>query len=91
MGPVLYVTLRGASESDLVRLPHAEEAPELATQGRPVSRRHEAPFELSHEGMGDARPDVRVSTTDWARPGSVSSAPSAAAAAANEGTPGVTV
>ena len=46
---------------------------------------------VSASGMGDARPLVRVSTTDWPMPGKVSSQPSAAAAAANEGTPGVTV
>ncbi|MNL87742.1 hypothetical protein D3C87_2170570 [compost metagenome] len=44
----------------------------------------------SPSGMAEARPEVRVSTTDCATPGSVSSAPSAAAAAAKEGTPGVT-
>ena len=37
-----------------------------------------------------ARPEVRVRTTDCARPGRVSSAPRAAAAAATEGRPGVT-
>ncbi len=46
---------------------------------------------FSPSGMAVARPEVRVSTTDWHRPGRVSSAPSVAAAAANEGTPGVTV
>ena len=40
--------------------------------------------------MVEARPGVRVSTTDCARPGRVSSACSAAAAAAKLGTPGVT-
>ncbi len=45
---------------------------------------------VSPSGIGEARPAVRVRTTDCARPGSVSSAPSAAAAAAKEGTPGVT-
>ena len=33
-------------------------------------------------GMAEARPEVRVSTTDWLRPGSVSSASSVAEAAA---------
>jgi hypothetical protein len=46
---------------------------------------------VSPGGMEEARPGVRVRITDWATPGSVSSAPSAAAAAAKEGTPGVTV
>jgi hypothetical protein len=46
---------------------------------------------VSPSGMALARPDVRVKTTDWASPGSVSSACNAAAAAENAGTPGVTV
>ena len=46
---------------------------------------------VSRSGIGEARPEVRVSTSDWARPGSVSSRFSAAAAAAKAGTPGVTV
>ena len=41
-------------------------------------------------GIFEARTAVRVSTTDWAIPGRVSSWPSAAAAAAKAGTPGVT-
>ena len=45
---------------------------------------------VSPSGMEEARPGVRVSTTDCASPGKVSSAPSEAAAAAKEGTPGVT-
>ena len=46
---------------------------------------------ISAGGIADARPEVRVSTTDCATSGRVSSWPSAAAAAAKEGTPGVTV
>ena len=46
---------------------------------------------FSLAGMAEARPDVRVSTTDCASPGSVSSRCSAAAAAAKAGTPGVIV
>ena len=42
-------------------------------------------------GMAEARTAVRVTTTDWAMPGRVSSPPSAAAAAAKAGTPGVIV
>ncbi|RBP13172.1 hypothetical protein DFR50_112147 [Roseiarcus fermentans] len=45
---------------------------------------------LSLSGIAEARPLVRVSTTDWATSGRVSSRRSAAALAANEGTPGVT-
>jgi hypothetical protein len=46
-----------------------------------------ASFSLS--GMAEARPEVRVSTSDCATPGSVNSRLSAAAAAAKAGTPGV--
>ena len=46
---------------------------------------------VSRSGIGEARPEVRVSTRDCARPGRVSSRSSAAAAAAKAGTPGVTV
>ena len=46
---------------------------------------------FSAGGIADARPEVRVSTTDCATSGRVSSWPSAAAAAAKDGTPGVTV
>jgi len=45
----------------------------------------------SPSGMRDARPGMRVSTTLWAISGTVSSRPSTAAAAANAGTPGVSV
>ena len=45
---------------------------------------------LSPEGIAEARPEVRVSTTVCATPGKVSSRPSTAAAAAKDGTPGVT-
>ena len=45
----------------------------------------------SPSGIADARTAVRVSTTDWHTPGSVSSTPSVAAAAAKAGTPGVMV
>ena len=41
--------------------------------------------------MGEARPETRVSTRLCATAGMVSSRPSAAAAAAKEGTPGVIV
>ncbi len=41
-------------------------------------------------GMAEARPLVRVSTTDWATSGRVSSRCNAAAPAAKAGTPGVT-
>ena len=44
---------------------------------------------VSPSGMALARPGVRVSTTDCATPGSVSSWPRVAAAAAKAGTPGV--
>ena len=44
---------------------------------------------VSRSGIADARPLVRVRTSDCATPGNVSSCPSAAAAAAKEGTPGV--
>ena len=44
---------------------------------------------VSPSGMADARPEVRVNTSDCATPGSVSSFPKAAAAAAKAGTPGV--
>ena len=46
---------------------------------------------FSAGGIAEARPEVRVSTTDCATSGRVSSWPSAAAAAAKDGTPGVTV
>jgi hypothetical protein len=46
---------------------------------------------VSRSGMALARPEVRVRTTDWATPGTVSSRRSRAAAAAKDGTPGVTV
>ena len=46
---------------------------------------------VSAGGIAEARPEVRVSTTDCATSGKVSSWPSAAAAAAKDGTPGVTV
>ncbi len=46
---------------------------------------------VSRSGIGEARPEVRVSTSDWATPGSVNSRFSAAAAAAKAGTPGVIV
>ena len=46
---------------------------------------------VSVSGIAEARPGVLVSTTDWASPGKVSSAPRAAAAAAKLGTPGVIV
>ena len=42
-------------------------------------------------GMGEARPETRVSTRLCATVGIVSSRPSAAAAAAKDGTPGVIV
>ena len=45
---------------------------------------------VSPSGIEEARPGVRVSTTDCASPGKVSSVPSDAAAAAKAGTPGVT-
>ena len=41
--------------------------------------------------MAEARPGIRVSTTLWTRPGTVSSRPSVAEAAAKAGTPGVSV
>ena len=44
---------------------------------------------VSPSGMAEARPEVRVNTSDCATPGSVSSFPKAAAAAAKAGTPGV--
>ena len=48
--------------------------------------------ELSRvSGIAEARPDMRVSTTLCATSGTVSSRPSAAAAAAKAGTPGVSV
>ncbi len=43
------------------------------------------------DGIAEARPEVRVSTTVCATPGRVNSRPSTAAAAAKDGTPGVTV
>ena len=46
---------------------------------------------VSAGGIAEARPGVRVSTTDWATSGSVNSRRRAAAAAAKAGTPGVTV
>ena len=46
---------------------------------------------FSAGGIDEARPEVRVSTTVCANSGSVSSCPSAAAAAAKAGTPGVMV
>ena len=46
---------------------------------------------VSVGGMAEARPEVRVSTSDCATSGRVSSWPSAAAAAAKDGTPGVMV
>ncbi len=45
---------------------------------------------VSRSGIGEARTAVRVNTSDCAIPGSVSSWPSAAAAAAKAGMPGVT-
>ena len=45
----------------------------------------------SPSGMALARPGMRVSTTLCATSGTVSSQPSAAAAAAKAGTPGVSV
>jgi len=47
--------------------------------------------ELSLSGIAEARPEVRVSTTDCATSGKVNSLASAAAAAAKAGTPGVIV
>jgi len=49
------------------------------------------PSSVSPTGMALARPEMRVSTRDCATRGTVSSCPSAAAAAAKDGTPGVTV
>ncbi len=46
---------------------------------------------VSFGGIDEARPEVRVSTSDWATSGRVSSRFRAAAAAAKLGTPGVTV
>ena len=46
---------------------------------------------VSPSGMREARPETRVSTTLCATSGTVSSRPSAAAAAAKAGTPGVSV
>ena len=46
---------------------------------------------VSPDGIAEARPEVRVSTTDCASSGKVSSWPRAAAAAAKDGTPGVIV
>ncbi len=46
---------------------------------------------VSPSGMREARPEIRVSTTLCATSGTVSSRPSAAAAAAKAGTPGVSV
>ena len=46
---------------------------------------------VSPAGMAEARPGTRVSTTLCATSGTVSSRPSAAAAAAKAGTPGVSV
>ena len=46
---------------------------------------------VSRGGMAEARPLVRVSTSDCATSGKVSSRLSAAAAAAKAGTPGVSV
>ncbi len=43
---------------------------------------------FSPAGIADARPDMRVNTTLWATPGTVSSRPSSAAAAEKAGTPG---
>jgi hypothetical protein len=48
-------------------------------------------FSVSRSGMEEARPEMRVSTSDCATSGMVSSCPSAAAAAAKDGTPGVSV
>ena len=45
---------------------------------------------VSASGIEEARPEVRVSTTDCTMEGTVSSTPSAAALAAKLGTPGVT-
>ena len=45
----------------------------------------------SVSGMAEARPEVRVSTSDCPISGTVSSRPRAAAAAAKAGTPGVIV
>ena len=45
---------------------------------------------VSPSGIEEARPEVRVRITDCATPGNVSSAPRTAAAAAKDGTPGVT-
>ena len=46
---------------------------------------------VSPAGIFDARPETRVSTSDCATSGMVSSRPRAAAAAAKAGTPGVSV
>lgn len=46
---------------------------------------------VSRSGIAEARPEVRVSTSDCETSGKVSSRFRAAAAAANAGTPGVTV
>ncbi len=46
---------------------------------------------VSPSGMAEARPETRVITTLCANPGTVSSRPSAALAAAKAGTPGVSV
>ena len=63
-----------------------------STDGSPASRRsRRRPRAVSRSGIAEARPDVRVSTTDCATPGRVSSLPRAAAAAAKAGTPGVSV
>jgi len=48
------------------------------------------PLRFPGGSIGEARTAVRVSTTVWLTPGSVSSIPSAAAVAAKAGTPGVT-
>ena len=49
------------------------------------------PASVSPSGIAEARPDTRVSTRLCATSGMVSSRPSAAAAAAKAGTPGVSV
>ncbi len=46
---------------------------------------------VSPAGMGEARPETRVSTRLWARVGTVSSRPSAGGGGGEGGTPGVSV
>ena len=56
-----------------------------------VARVAAKPESVSVAGIAEARPGVRVKTTDCATSGNVNSFASAAAAAAKAGTPGVTV